>query len=264
MPKKQNSHSLREWLVGGAAVAAASYVAYAGITWLRYGRPARKISGEETDSLLDLYMPEYEIAERHQVHVRAAAETTFTAACEVKLQSGITQAIFKARELALDCIGHKDASRQLKDCNGSGQINLEAKGLVEEIKAQGWGILAEIPGHEIVFGTVTRPWVTNTVFRSVPSEQFAAFHEPNYVKIVFTLRADPIAASESLARTETRVMTTDEAARKRFRRYWAIFSPGIRLIRRALLRRVKSDAEHRAETSIPEYETAEFGEFAER
>ena len=42
---------------GGAAMAAAAYATYAGITWYRYGRTKHQVSGEESDSLLDLYMP---------------------------------------------------------------------------------------------------------------------------------------------------------------------------------------------------------------
>jgi cation transport ATPase len=50
----------------------------------------------------------------------------------------------------------------------------------------------------------------------------------------------------SLARTETRVIATDPAARRKFRRYWSIFSPGVVLIRRVALRLTKLDAERRA------------------
>jgi hypothetical protein len=39
--------------------------------------------------------------------------------------------------------------------------------------------------------------------------------------------------------TETRVATTDPVSRKRFRRYWRVVSPGIRLIRRISLRMVR-------------------------
>jgi len=42
------------------------------------------------------------------------------------------------------------------------------------------------------------------------------------------------------------VMATDPAARRKFRRYWSIFSPGIVLIRRVALRLTKLDAERRA------------------
>jgi len=93
-------------------------------------------------------------------------------------------------------------------------------------------------------GAVTQPWVSDVVFRAVPPENFAAFDEPGYVKIVWTLRADPDGATASIHRTETRVSTTDSVARKMFRRYWAVFSPGIVLIRRIGLGLVKRAAEN--------------------
>ena len=79
--------------------------------------------------------------------------------------------------------------------------------------------------------------------------EFAGFHEPGYAKIVWTLRADPINATESVARTETRVATTDQAARKAFRRYWSLVSPGVEVIRWVSLRLVKREAEGRMRRS---------------
>jgi hypothetical protein len=61
------------------------------------------------------------------------------------------------------------------------------------------------------------------------------------VKIVWTLRADPIAAAESVARTETRVATIDPTARAAFRRYWSFVSPGTVLIRMISLGLVKRE-----------------------
>ena len=60
------------------------------------------------------------------------------------------------------------------------------------MRAMGWGVLAEIPGREIVMGAVTQPWEADVVFRPLPSAEFAAFAEPGFVKIVWTLRADPV------------------------------------------------------------------------
>ena len=79
-------------------------------------------------------------------------------------------------------------------------------------------MLAEIPGREIVMGAVTQPWMANVVFRALPPDEFASFHEPDYVKIVWTLRADPRGPSESTFRTETRAVATDPGPRARFRR----------------------------------------------
>ena len=104
-----------------------------------------------------------------------------------------------------------------------------------------------MPGHEIVMGAVTRPWEPNVVFRGIAPEHFAAFNEPDYVKIVWTLRADAIGPFSSIARSETRAVATDASARRKFRWYWARFSAGIVLIRELSMRLVKREAERRAQ-----------------
>ena len=77
---------------------------------------------------------------------------------------------------------------------------------------------AEVPGREIVVGGVTKPWEANPTFRALPPDEFQGFCEHDYVKIVWTLRADPVGTAESIFRTETRVITTNPAARAKFRR----------------------------------------------
>ncbi|HEX9304526.1 MAG TPA: hypothetical protein VGA31_08775 [Thermoanaerobaculia bacterium] len=43
--------------------------------------------------------------------------------------------------------------------------------------------------------------------------------------------------------TETRVAATDPVSRKRFRRYWRVVSPFVRLIRRISLRMIQRELE---------------------
>ena len=117
------------------------------------------------------------------------------------------------------------------------------RGLLAELQSLGWGVLVELPEREVVVGAVTRPWEPNVTFRALPSEQFAAFSEPGYVKIAWTLRVESIGATDSIFRTETRAVATDPTARAMFRRYWAFLSPGIILIRWALLASLKNQAE---------------------
>ena len=71
------------------------------------------------------------------------------------------------------------------------------------------------------------------------------FQEPGYVKIIWTLRANPDRNGQSIFRTETRAVATDVEARRKFRRYWAFLSPGIIAIRRVMLPAVKAEAERR-------------------
>lgn len=118
--------------------------------------------------------------------------------------------------------------------------------LIEQMRALGWVELARIPGREIVMGAVTQPWKGQVVFRGVPSSEFAAFAEPGFVKIVWTLRADPDGSEACWFRSETRAVATDADARARFRNYWAFVSPGVSLIRRLSSGPMKREAELRA------------------
>lgn len=228
-PNHRSSPALR-WLAAGAGLATALYATRATFTWLKYGHPPGPDT-DETDSLLDEFMPAYEVVERHHVRVAAPAAIALAAACEMDLaQSAIIRGIFKGREFILGAQPDKVRSPRT---------------LLAWARELGWAVLAEIPDREVVLGAVTRPWEANPIFRPLPPHEFAGFRQPGYAKIVWTLRADPIDAMESVARTETRVATTDNAARKKFRRYWSLVSPGVEVIRWLSLQLVKREAEGR-------------------
>lgn len=219
------------WSALGVGVGLAAYAAHAGSSWARYGHPCPP-SPEERDPLLDGFVPAYDVVERHHVSIAAPADIALQAALEMNLeQSPVVRAIVRTRELVM---GSTPGPRRTP------------RGLAADMQALGWGVLAHVPGREFVAGAVTRPWEANVVFRPLPPEQFAAFAEPGYVKIAWTLRADEVDATHSILRTETRAVATDATARSAFRRYWSFVSPGIRLIRWAAFPFVKQEAERRA------------------
>jgi hypothetical protein len=227
-----SSTRILQSLAAAFGFAAGAYLGHAAITWLCYGHSRHKTSAPEHTSLLDSFMPSYEVVERHQVRIAAPAEVVFSAATELDLmQSPVIRGIIKARELAL---------------GGRPEEEILPTALLEQMRALGWRVLAEVPGREIVMGTATRPWHAHPVFTSPPPEAFAAFHEPDYVKIVWNLRADPAGDAESVFSSETRATATDEAARSRFRLYWSFVSPGVGAIRCIAGRLVKKEAERRA------------------
>ena len=230
MQSEQTSHSAIKWLSAVAGLTAAAYGTYTGVTWLCYGH-AKFLSRKGTDRLLDVFMPNYDVVERHSVEVEAPAETTLQAAAEMDLGKCLpVRAIFKGRELLLRSKADNIA---------------RPRGALAMMKSVGWGVLAESPGREIVLGGITKPWEPNPTFRLVPPDEFAGFDEPGYVKIVFTLRADGVGPYNSIFRTETRAIATDPISRKKFRRYWTLLSPGIIAIRRFMLPTVKREAERR-------------------
>jgi hypothetical protein len=220
-------------LTAAAAATVAVYAAYVVRSWRTYGHP-RSPSPDEQDDLLDQFMPEYDVVERHSIAVAATASDVLEAAKQQDLlHLPLVAAIFKARELAL----------------GASPVRQPApSGLLAAAQSLGWGVLAERPGRRIVMGAVTRPWEPNVTFHALPPNRFAAYRNPGEVKIAWTLRADPVGSAGSIFRTETRAVATDTGARDRFRTYWSFVSPGVSAIRWLSLRPLKREAERRAAT----------------
>jgi hypothetical protein len=109
----------------------------------------------------------------------------------------------------------------------------------------GWGLLAEEPGRLLVLGAACQPWLADVTFRPIPPEQFLTFNEPRQVKIAWTIEADSLGPALTRHSTETRVVSTDEEARTRFRRYWLGVRPGVVMIRWLLARTIRQQAERR-------------------
>ena len=214
----------------GFGVASAGYAAMVAWNRMRYGKvtPSRQTCGS---SLLDRFIPDPEVIEHHQIAIDAPAEVVLSAATQMRLlDSPSIRAIFRMRELAM---------------GGEPDRRPHPEPLLEQMRSIGWVVLAERAGREVVLGAATQPWLASPVFRSISADAFLPFAEPGFVKIIWTLRADPVDDTHSVFHTETRVCTTDAEARNRFRKYWSFVAPGVALIRLALLRPLKHEAERR-------------------
>jgi len=224
-----------QWTAAGAAAAVTVHAAYVSLAWFRYGRVPAPPAGKR-DALLDGFMPTYEIREHHDIRVGAPADLTLAVARHLDvLDLPVVRVLVKGRELIIGATPDRQP---------------RPHALVAEMQSIGWGVLADVPHREIVMGAVTRPWDANVVFRAVPPGEFASFHDPGYVKIVWTLRADPIDGGHSIFSTETRAIATDQIARSKFRTYWSFLSPGIILIRMAAVRAVRTEGERQVREGL--------------
>jgi hypothetical protein len=182
---------------------------------------------------LDRFIPEPDVRERHENLIQAPAALVFDVAMHFDLQSiPLVRAIFWLRGKVM----------------GATAATRSPQGLVAETIGLGWGVLSHRQGRRLLMGAVTRPWEANVAFRSVPAEQFAEFAEGDLVKIVWTIEAEPLGHALTRFGTETRVVATDEGARKKFRRYWRWAGVGIVLIRWLMLPAVRREAERRYRT----------------
>ena len=113
------------WFLAASGLTAATYGAYVAAAFLRYGRVARG-GAEETDEMLDRFMPAYDVVERHHIRISAPAAVTFAAAAEMDLyQSWPIRAIFCARELAMGGAPAKETT---------------PRPFLELTRAIGWGV----------------------------------------------------------------------------------------------------------------------------
>lgn len=211
----------------GIAIAATAYGGYVLLTWLRYGNTRMP----QLETALDRAMPNPEVVERNSAVVEAPASMTFEVLmnCNV-MDSPIALILMDTRAIAM---GAKPQHKALES-------------LIDQLTAAGWVVIDETPGREVVLGVAAQPWRADAGFRPIPAAEFATFNEPGWVKIAMNFSVDAVTGCCALVATETRAMATDSEARKRFRRYWALVSPGVKLIRHAALHNVRKIAEARA------------------
>jgi hypothetical protein len=170
------------------------------------------------------------VRERHEITVAAPADIVFETAYNFDLLSiPLVRTIFWLRAKFLRAT---PPPRRWK-------------GWVAETQGMGWRSLIEVPDRLYVAGAVCQPWVGNVVFTPVPPERFAEYAEPEMVKIIWTIEAEPLGPERTRLATETRAKPTDLESRRKFRRYWRMAGAGIVLIRWLTLPAIRREAERR-------------------
>ena len=158
-------------------------------------------------SRLDGVLPAWDFRERHSIALDASSERVLAAIREVTpAEMPLVRVLFRVR--GLPAASNRPVYEQLQP---------------------GFRVLAEDPGRELVLGSIAQPWRWRG--RASSQADFASFAQPGYAKLALTFRFEGGTLS-----TETRVLLTDPASRRAFRRYWLFVRPWSGLIRRSWLR----------------------------
>jgi hypothetical protein len=153
------------------------------------------------DSPVDRFISEPDIRERFEKTINAPAAVVMKAAYEIDMQSILPiRAIISARKYILGGTADKRVSR----------------GLVQETRDLGWGTLVEVPDSLLICGAVCQPWFGDVKFTAIPADEFAAYSEPDQVKIVWSLEANETEPNVTLFAHEVRAVATDDGARLKF------------------------------------------------
>jgi hypothetical protein len=171
--------------------------------------------------LIEEVLPEYDVHEVHSLWVAAPPGAVYEA---VKAVSAVDVRLFGPL-MRLRTFGR---SRRVLDPRPP---------LLDELLKVGFMPLGERPGEEIVVGAIGRFWSPT---RNLPRvvEDFSAFAEPGYAKAAMNFTVRPEGGGTRLA-TETRIVGTDVAATRKFRRYWLLIRLGSGAIRRSWLKAIR-------------------------
>lgn len=172
--------------------------------------------------VLDDLMPHYEFCERHHRSVDATVDATWTALTTLTLV-GLTI----ARPLvALRHLGRSADARKPLLTDGP------------------LGLLYRKDREVAIAGAIARPWQLRPSKKPVADlPSFVEFADPGWTKYLTEFRVEPgLSRNQCTLSTETRGLSTDDHARRRFRLYWTLIRLPSGLIRRDILRSVARSA----------------------
>ncbi len=208
--------------------------------------PAHGVAGA-SNLVIDRFLPRYDFAAAHAGVFRASPESCYGAARRLDLlRDPVIRALLGLRSFPqrlADRLGGRPATSK----EGSPPPTFR----LDDMVRYDWILLGEEPNLEIVFGQIGRPWKAVGASKGPPVEAatFASFDDPGFAKIAFSLGVQPYGANSSILTMETRVALTDPASRRRFRRYWRIVGPFVRLIDQMALRLVAAELRRSAPTA---------------
>ncbi len=188
-------------------------------------------------TLLDEFMPEYEVSDSVATVVDVEPETAWAALMEVDL-------IELGRQEHL--VGVLGALRELPELASFLWHGLRPPSPPEHLRlsemadlpaaAGGWVLLGERPPQELCLGLVGKFWRPVIQYAEVSRDDFCDFSEPGYAKTVYSPAATPLDGDRTLLSGTMRTVTTDEHARRWFRGYWTLgVGSGAHLLVGALL-----------------------------
>jgi hypothetical protein len=177
---------------------------------------------------IDAFLPGYDYNEVHATDVEASPARVMRAIHEVS-----------PREIRLFRVLMMLRGFGLRD----GDRAAAARPLLDGALRRGFLMLAE-DDRELVMGVAGRFWKpSGETIRLASPREFLDFDRPGCARAAVDFRLEGGAAGPTRVTTETRILGTDAAGRRRFGLYWRVIHPGSAFMRRMWLAAIKKRAE---------------------
>jgi hypothetical protein len=187
----------------------------------------------EARTRIDEFLPHRDFRAAYQIRIHALRSRVY----ECLLQSDFTDLWLTRLLMTLR------SGKQMPHHGSSG-------GLLQCLQGTGFVVLEAVPEDEIVIGIAGRFWRPDGGrCMDLSGADFISFSQTGFAKVAwnFKLRAMLPETEITILSTETRIQCFGPAALWKFRIYWSLVGPFSGLIRREMLKLVKTKAESKAE-----------------
>lgn len=202
--------------------------------------------------LIDEFMPAYDVSDAVATVVDADVGTTWAALMEVDLMEvgrrRPSVALLGALRMLPEIVSHLLHGEAPAD--QAERLRLRDLATLTPDKG-GWVQLGLREQDEIALGLVGKFWRPVIEFARVSSPaEFRQFAEPGFAKTIYALSVRALDARRTLLSGTMRTATTDESARRWFRRYWTfgvgsgahVLVNGLLDVTREMAEQMKDDA----------------------
>jgi hypothetical protein len=187
--------------------------------------------------LIDDYLPEFDVVERHGLVIRATPARVWDALRAADFgRSPLLATLLALRALPSLLTAPRRTLRRLRE-RRAGRLTLDT------LFSRGFVLLEERPHREMLIGLEGRFWTATADLRPTDARRFREALASGLARVAWDFRAEPLPDGRVRLTTETRVRCADAATRRRFRAYWLLVRPGSGLIRGTMLRAIRRAAE---------------------
>lgn len=186
-------------------------------------------ASSEACSRIDAFLPNYDFRASYQIRINAPRSTVY----ECLVHSDFNE-LWLTRLLMTLRTGKRTPRHRMPG------------DLRQRLQGTGFVILEEVRDEELVIGVAGRFWRPDgRRCMDLTEADFVEFSRPGYAKVAwnFRLRAELSATESTTLSTETRIQCFGRAALWKFGIYWSLVGPFSGLIRKAILKQVKTKAE---------------------
>jgi len=173
--------------------------------------------------LVDDFLPAYDVSDSVATVVEADSQTTWDALMQVDLLEVGRQRPMVAFLGTLRILPEIVSHLLHGETPPQAPKHMRLRETTEIPSGEGgWTLLGERAGDEIALGLVGKFWRPVIPYVRVSAEEFRDFSEPGHAKTVYSLSVRALGERRTLLSGTMRTATTDERARRWFRRYWTL------------------------------------------